>query len=236
MKIKVGGKAILICGAMAIADLVVVKFDLVNYLKPSVETAAFVPRIKSLEGNHQIAAQSGAVSASVAVELAPVGPTVIAVNDAVSLAVIKPGDESAARVQMAFGKATDPIEFESGKVALTPKALAQLKELLGSLSVLGRSAGVVSVQFNGYTDNVGSAGSNQLLSQRRADAVRNWIVSNTGSTVPEARMQASGYGGAQPVVENTTAAGRAQNRRVEIILLPLARKITTPTAPAQTAG
>jgi len=236
MKIKAGGKAILICGAVAIADLVVVKFDLVSYLKPNVATAAFVPRVKSLEGDHQIAEQSGAASALVAVELAPVGPTVIALSDAESLAVVKPADEPAAQVQTAFGKMTDAIEFEPGKVELTPKAVAQLKELLGSLSAPGRSAGVVSVQFNGYTDNIGSAESNQLLSQRRADAVRNWIVSNTGSTVPEAHMQTSGYGDAQPVVENTTAAGRAQNRRVEIILLPMTRPTTTLTAPVQTAG
>ena len=137
-----------------------------------------------------------------------------AVSDVGSLAVAKPTYDPAAQGQSTFAKKAVNIEFETGKLGFTPKAVTQLNEILDSLSVSG-----LSVQINGHTDNVGNSEANQLLSKRRADAVKTWIMNNAGSAFPEARMRTRGYGDAQPVAENASAMGRAQNRRVEIVLL-----------------
>ncbi len=74
-----------------------------------------------------------------------------------------------------------------------------------------------SVQVVGHTDSDGDAGYNQGLSQRRAQSVANVLVS-TG--VPSNRISVIGRGEAQPIASNLTPEGKAQNRRVEIVILP----------------
>lgn len=71
------------------------------------------------------------------------------------------------------------------------------------------------VQIEGHTDNVGSASYNQGLSQRRADSVRYYLAQQG---IASQRLFASGIGMERPVANNDTAAGRQQNRRVEIII------------------
>ncbi len=73
------------------------------------------------------------------------------------------------------------------------------------------------VQVVGHTDNTGSAAYNQDLSERRARAVSSIIAS--GGVSPY-RLSTSGRGFSEPVATNETAAGRAQNRRVEILIVP----------------
>jgi OmpA-OmpF porin, OOP family len=70
--------------------------------------------------------------------------------------------------------------------------------------------------IEGYTDNTGSVDANVKLSQQRADAVRDLLVSRG---IPPQRIATKGYGPKYPVVDNTSAAGRQQNRRVEIVVL-----------------
>lgn len=72
-----------------------------------------------------------------------------------------------------------------------------------------------TVAIEGHTDSVGTAEYNQSLSQRRAEAVRSYLV---GQGVDPRRLVASGMGEGHPVVGNDTAAGRQQNRRVEVII------------------
>ncbi len=74
-----------------------------------------------------------------------------------------------------------------------------------------------TVQVVGHTDNSGSAAYNQDLSQRRAVSVAN-VLRESG--VPNGRISAYGRGEDQPIASNLTPAGRAQNRRVEIIIRP----------------
>ncbi|MEC3860921.1 OmpA family protein [Mesobacterium sp. TK19101] len=74
-----------------------------------------------------------------------------------------------------------------------------------------------TVQVLGHTDNVGDAGYNLDLSQRRAQAVANIL---TSEGVPYSRVLVSGRGEDQPVASNLTPEGRQQNRRVEIVILP----------------
>ena len=74
-----------------------------------------------------------------------------------------------------------------------------------------------TIKVLGHTDNTGTAAYNADLSQRRAIAVTNILI---GAGVPAARVQAIGVGEDRPIASNTTEAGRAQNRRVEIIITP----------------
>src|SRR5438552_3908640 len=71
----------------------------------------------------------------------------------------------------------------------------------------------IKIEIAGHTDNTGSAATNTRLSQARAEAVRAYLASK--GVAPD-RMIAKGYGPTQPVAPNTTPAGRAQNRRVEL--------------------
>ena len=71
------------------------------------------------------------------------------------------------------------------------------------------------IEVNGYTDSTGDEARNQRLAQRRADAVKQRLIE---FGVDANRITATGYGSANPVASDATAEGRAQNRRVEIIL------------------
>lgn len=92
--------------------------------------------------------------------------------------------------------------------------------LIGSIHAVSRSLQAhpnSTVQVVGHTDNVGSLAYNQDLSERRALAVAQILV-NSGS--PSNRIRAFGRSYSDPVASNATVAGRAQNRRVEIIITP----------------
>jgi outer membrane protein OmpA-like peptidoglycan-associated protein len=71
-------------------------------------------------------------------------------------------------------------------------------------------------QVVGYSDNAGSADGNQRLSEQRADAVKNYLVSRHG--IDAARISVEGRGVNEPVASNDTAEGRAENRRAVVIL------------------
>ena len=74
------------------------------------------------------------------------------------------------------------------------------------------------VDVYGHTDSTGSDAYNQALSERRADSVASYLVSRG---VESARLEALGYGETQPIASNDTVEGRAQNRRVEIKIVPV---------------
>lgn len=116
-----------------------------------------------------------------------------------------------AKVTETFATKSYSIGFNSGKATFTGDAINTLDELLNQLSVSG-----LSIQIDGHTDSVGDSTSNLALSKARADAVKNWLVANAGSTFPQERIRTRGYGDAMPVADNKSASGRAQNRRVEI--------------------
>ena len=71
------------------------------------------------------------------------------------------------------------------------------------------------VRIEGHTDSMGSMTTNLVLSQRRADAVADTLVT---AGVPRDRLEAAGLGPDFPVASNATAAGRQQNRRVEVVI------------------
>jgi outer membrane protein OmpA-like peptidoglycan-associated protein len=102
------------------------------------------------------------------------------------------------------------VLFRSNDATLLPAAQARLNEVADAL--VSRGSDVV---VEGYTDSKGSLASNMGLSQRRAESVRGYLVSRG---FPQAKIQARGLGPDRPVAENTSSEGRANNRRVEIVI------------------
>lgn len=108
---------------------------------------------------------------------------------------------------------TSDVLFALGSAELTPRSTAALLQLADQV----READVRgTVQVNGYTDDVGSAASNIALSLARAQAVAR-VLSPALAGVP-VTLQPQGFGEASPVAPNTTAEGRAKNRRVTVVL------------------
>lgn len=112
--------------------------------------------------------------------------------------------------------------FDSGKFVL--KA-GSTKMLVNSLVGIKAKPGWLIV-VSGHTDNTGNPQLNQMLSLKRAEAVRNWMR-DTGD-VPESCFAVQGYGESRPVATNDTPEGRALNRRVEISLVPQANACQAP--------
>ncbi len=102
--------------------------------------------------------------------------------------------------------------FASGQSALRPEARDNLDRVIAFL----QAAGDKQVLIEGHTDNRGSANLNQVLSQRRAEAVMRALVEEG---IDPSRMTAAGRGMDQPVADNRSAEGRARNRRVDIVVL-----------------
>ena len=86
--------------------------------------------------------------------------------------------------------------------------------MLKTVAALIKSSGDAMLTIEGHTDNIGSAQYNQTLSEQRAEAVRQALV--TRYAVPPARLSAKGFGLTRPVETNDTFEGRAHNRRVEL--------------------
>ncbi|RVU83782.1 OmpA family protein [Leucothrix sargassi] len=105
----------------------------------------------------------------------------------------------------------ESIQFESGSSTLQDSSKALLEMIA---QVTGRCPSQ-SININGYTDSNGSAKTNKELSQLRAEAVANYLVT---LGVNPARLSAEGYGEAKPIASNKTEAGRAKNRRIELIV------------------
>ncbi|MBW6507008.1 MAG: OmpA family protein [Rhodobacteraceae bacterium] len=103
--------------------------------------------------------------------------------------------------------------FATDSTALRPDLQQDLRTLATSLLNYPDTR----VQVVGHTDNTGSASYNQTLSQGRAGAVAA-VLANSG--VPYSRLTTIGRGEDQPIASNLNAQGRAQNRRVEIIIIP----------------
>jgi outer membrane protein OmpA-like peptidoglycan-associated protein len=106
---------------------------------------------------------------------------------------------------------TQGILFATGKAELQPESRPVLKEIASTL----KKYGDLKILIEGHTDNVGAAASNLSLSDARAAAVKATLVSDFG--VDAARITTKGFGDTKPSAPNTTAVGRAQNRRVEIV-------------------
>ena len=147
-----------------------------------------------------------------------------------------------ASVQLVSGREADPVElvlaearvaltaeaavieeqvpFDFGKATLRADADAVLTQVADALL---SQAGIIRVEVQGHTDNVGEVAYNQTLSQRRAEAVLRALVERG---VPPEKLMARGYGTQRPVADNQTDEGRAANRRVEFEIVEQAEQPT----------
>ena len=103
----------------------------------------------------------------------------------------------------------DGLYFESGKSVLKATSQGQLKNIAAIL----KANPAVELKLGGYTDNTGDSVANVTLSQQRAETAKAELVK---LGVDEKRLAAEGYGPQYPVADNTTAEGRAQNRRIDV--------------------
>ena len=103
------------------------------------------------------------------------------------------------------------VLFDTAKFSLRPAAREKLARVAGILS--GHPG--LRLQVEGYTDSVGGDDYNQQLSENRATSVRDYL---TGAGIPTASVTSKGFGKTEPVASNDTAAGRQQNRRVELVV------------------
>jgi outer membrane protein OmpA-like peptidoglycan-associated protein len=119
------------------------------------------------------------------------------------------------------------VLFTSGKAELLPSAQAKLSEVANALTQQNPDASIV---VEGHTDAQGNEAFNLDLSTRRAQAVRDYLASH--GVAPD-RIRAEGLGFSRPVADNKTAEGRANNRRVEIVVQPQGGAATGATAAPQ---
>ena len=104
-------------------------------------------------------------------------------------------------------EASEHLQFETGSAVLKPVSYAYLHRVVDIL--LKKN---LSIRLSGYTDNVGSDASNLKLSKARVNTVKAYLAKQG---IGEDHVTAIGYGEADPIATNKTAAGRAKNRRVE---------------------
>jgi OmpA-OmpF porin, OOP family len=102
------------------------------------------------------------------------------------------------------------VHFAFDSTSIEPKYYDELNQAAARLKEVGAD---VIVRVDGHTDSVGSEAYNQGLSERRAQAVRDYLVQHG---VPAAQLQAKGFGASQPAASNEGRDGRAQNRRTEL--------------------
>ncbi|KIN62489.1 OmpA family domain protein [Sulfitobacter noctilucicola] len=103
--------------------------------------------------------------------------------------------------------------FATDSSSVTPTLQGDLRALAQNVQLYANS----TLQIIGHTDSDGDAAYNQTLSESRARSVANVLI---GNGVPQGRIQTFGRGESQPVASNLTPDGKAQNRRVEIVILP----------------
>ncbi|WP_419657626.1 OmpA/MotB domain protein [Desulfosarcina variabilis str. Montpellier] len=106
------------------------------------------------------------------------------------------------------------INFPVGQATLTPDNYTLLSKVQKAIRTFDQP----TVTIEGHTDSTGAKAVNQELSQKRAQAVKTYLVAN--NTLPEYRIRAAGYGPDRPLAPNTTAEGRAINRRIDVLIMP----------------
>lgn len=106
----------------------------------------------------------------------------------------------------------DHVHFESGKASLTKDSYSELNELVDYLKLKKQ----IKIEIAGHTDDIGEEKSNLNLSQKRADRVRNYLISKG---IEATRIVAKGYGESRPIADNSTEEGRQKNRRTEVHIL-----------------
>ena len=106
------------------------------------------------------------------------------------------------------------LNFQSGKAVIEPDYFSLLTKLQRVIRLFPDH----HVTIQGHTDNKGNDKMNQLLSSRRAQAVKSYLMANMG--LVDSQIAAVGYGEGKPIASNETEFGRSQNRRIDVVLSP----------------
>ena len=107
--------------------------------------------------------------------------------------------------------ALEKIQFNSGKTDLLPLSKKELDKLVKLLEENPE----MNVDIIGHTDSLGDEKTNKILSEKRADAVADYLAEKG---ISRKRIKSKGYGESYPLASNATSAGRSKNRRIEIIV------------------
>lgn len=110
-------------------------------------------------------------------------------------------------------KLLKPVHFGPDKDVILRDSFALLKAVAAALKA---TPGIKKLSIEAHTQGLGDADRNQQLSQNRADSVRRWLTQNG---IEGERLEAKGFGDSKPVATNKTAKGRAENERVELVIL-----------------
>ena len=106
------------------------------------------------------------------------------------------------------------LNFDSGASQIKPQNFDLLAKVEKAIDVFPRSELIIE----GHTDSFGGDELNQKLSQERAESVQQYMIN--AMRIPTYRLIATGYGETRPVASNETEAGRARNRRIDIVIKP----------------
>jgi cytochrome c oxidase subunit 2 len=136
-----------------------------------------------------------------------------ALNMAVDKAMVDAGIPMTAEEKAALRLIRlDFVGFETGSYTLTSQSSSQVDDLAGILSRYPE----IAIEIEGHTDNTGDAAANIVLSQNRAEAIKNYLIEKG---ISQSRLTAIGYGSSQPVDTNDTDEGRQKNRRTQFRII-----------------
>jgi outer membrane protein OmpA-like peptidoglycan-associated protein len=139
----------------------------------------------------------------------------VASDEPVAAAAAPPGSSTLYDRISANGRATTyGILFDVGSDHIRGESTPTLAEIGDML----KAHGTLKLTIEGHTDNVGGAAANQTLSEKRAAAVKAYLVSKY--SIDATRLKSVGFGATKPVSPNTTAEGRQDNRRIELAKAP----------------
>jgi len=116
------------------------------------------------------------------------------------------------KFQPATAYTLDNVLFETGKANLKGSSFKAIDELASAMT----AKSTMEIEIAGHTDNVGDKDANLKLSQERAEAVRDYLIKKG---INANRITAKGYGDTKPVADNSTEAGKQQNRRTEVKII-----------------
>jgi len=131
----------------------------------------------------------------------------------IEVAIIKRPKELLISVSSSEITLKQQVQFASDSAVILPESNLLLSEVADAMI---QSPGLKKVEVQGHTDNSGTPEQNQALSEKRAQAVVAWLTSHG---VQASRLVAKGYGQDRPIAPNITTAGKAKNRRVQLIVL-----------------
>lgn len=123
----------------------------------------------------------------------------------------------------------EKIQFETNKAVIKPESGSLLDEITG---VVKQNPQIQRLSIEGHTDSTGADKHNQMLSEQRASAVRDYLVQHG---IAAERLSSRGWGKTKPIGDNSTATGREENRRVEFVIVEQTGATPEPSAEKPTA-